>query len=81
MSECEGITELYKSKFVQVYLVDEIIELTVENNVYSLSESLDLIKELRSVESLLLKKRGQKEEEFEHKRYAMQPTKTPKKEW
>jgi hypothetical protein len=47
MSECEGITELYKGKFVQVYLVDETIELSVANNVYSRSESLELLEELK----------------------------------
>ena len=35
-------TTLHKGKFVLVDLVDETIELTVENNVYSRSESLEL---------------------------------------
>ena len=41
------ITTLHKGKFVLVDLVDETIELTVENNVYSRSESLELLEELK----------------------------------
>ena len=41
------ITTLYKGEFVMVDLVDETIELTVENNVYSRSESLELLLELQ----------------------------------
>jgi len=41
------ITTLFKGEFVQVDLVDETIELTVENNVYSHSESLELLEELQ----------------------------------
>ena len=41
------ITTLFKGEFVQVDLVDETIELTVENNVYSRSESLELLEEMR----------------------------------
>jgi hypothetical protein len=36
------ITDIYIGKFVLVQLVDETVELTVENNVYSLSESVEL---------------------------------------
>ena len=42
-----NITILYKGKFVQVDMVDETIELTVENNVYSFSESYELLDELQ----------------------------------
>ena len=42
-----NIKTLYKGKFVLVDLVDETIELTVENNVYSRSESLELLEELK----------------------------------
>ena len=42
-----NITILYKGKFVQVDMVDETIELTVENNVYSHSESVELLAELQ----------------------------------
>ena len=42
------IKTLYKGEFVMVDLVDETIELTVENNVYSRSESLELLAELQS---------------------------------
>ena len=41
------ITTIFKGEFVQVDLVDETIELTVENNVYSRSESLELLEELK----------------------------------
>ena len=41
------ITTLFKGEYVLVDLVDETIELTVENNVYSRSESLELLEELK----------------------------------
>jgi hypothetical protein len=41
------ITTIFKGEYVQVDLVDETIELTVENNVYSRSESLELLEELK----------------------------------
>tara|TARA_R110002012_G_scaffold18199_2_gene67077 strand:- start:23 stop:268 length:246 start_codon:yes stop_codon:yes gene_type:complete len=41
------IKDVYIGKFVLVQLVDETIELTVENNVYSLSESLELEQDLQ----------------------------------
>jgi len=41
------ITTIFKGEYVQVDLVDETIELTVENNVYSRSESLELLEEMR----------------------------------
>ena len=47
------ITTLHKGKFVLVDLVDETIELTVENNVYSRSEALELIAELEQAEPFL----------------------------
>ena len=51
-----NITILYKGKFVQVDMVDETIELTVEDNVYSRSEALELIAELEQAEPFLSKK-------------------------
>ena len=36
------ITDIYVGKYVLVQLVDETVELTVENNVYSLTESVEL---------------------------------------
>jgi hypothetical protein len=42
-----NITSLYKGKFVLVDLVDETIELTVEDNVYSHSEAVELLGELQ----------------------------------
>ena len=43
----QNITILYKGEFVMVDMVDETIELTVENNVYSFSESYELLDELQ----------------------------------
>ena len=40
------ITDVYVGKFVLVQLVDETIELTVENNVYSLTEATELEQDL-----------------------------------
>ena len=42
------IATLFKGEFVMVDMVDETIELTVEDNVYSRSESLELLEELKS---------------------------------
>ena len=41
------ITTIFKGEFVMVDMVDETIELTVEDNVYSRSESLALLEELK----------------------------------
>jgi len=41
------ITTLFKGEYVQVDMVDETIELTVEDNVYSYSESYELLDELQ----------------------------------
>ena len=41
------IETLHKGRFVLVDLVDQTIELTVEDNVYSHSESLELLDELQ----------------------------------
>ena len=40
------ITDVYVGKYVLVQLVDETAEITVENNVYSLSESVELEQDL-----------------------------------
>jgi len=40
------IKDVYVGKYVLVQLVDETVELTVENNVYSLSESVELEQDL-----------------------------------
>tara|TARA_R110002167_G_scaffold326031_1_gene531960 strand:+ start:198 stop:416 length:219 start_codon:yes stop_codon:yes gene_type:complete len=42
------ITTIFKGEFVMVDMVDETIELTVENNVYSHSESIGLLAELQN---------------------------------
>ena len=41
------ITTIFKGEFVMVDMVDETIELTVENNVYSRSEAIELLAELQ----------------------------------
>jgi len=41
------IETLYKGRFVLLDLVDQTVELTVEDNVYSYSESLELLNELQ----------------------------------
>jgi|TARA_R110002020_G_scaffold194354_5_gene395086 hypothetical protein len=41
------ITDVYAGKYVLVQLVDETVELTVENNVYSLTESIELEQDLQ----------------------------------
>ncbi len=40
------ITDIYVGKYVLVQLVDSTVELTVENNVYSLTESVELEQDL-----------------------------------
>ena len=40
------ITDVYAGKYVLVQLVDETVELTVANNVYSLTESVELEQDL-----------------------------------
>ena len=40
------ITDIYVGKYVLVQLVDSTTELTVENNIYSLTEAMELQKEL-----------------------------------
>ena len=41
-----NITDIYVGKYVLVQLVDSTVELTVENNVYSLTESVELEQDL-----------------------------------
>tara|TARA_Y100001970_G_scaffold282644_1_gene395917 strand:- start:204 stop:437 length:234 start_codon:yes stop_codon:yes gene_type:complete len=41
------ISDVYIGKYVLVQLVDETVELTVENNVYSLTESVELEQDLQ----------------------------------
>ena len=45
MSECY-VNDIYVGKYVLVQLVDTTVELTVENNVYSLTESVELEQDL-----------------------------------
>jgi hypothetical protein len=47
---------LYKGEYTLVDLVDETIEVTVQNNVYSLSETLDLKQELTEIADILEKR-------------------------
>ena len=46
------ITTIFKGEYVQVDMVDETIELTVENNVYSFSESYELLDELQKARDI-----------------------------
>ena len=41
------ITTIFKGEFVMVDMVDETIELTVEDNIYSYSESYELLDEIQ----------------------------------
>ena len=42
------IKTLFKGEFVLVDMIDQTIELTIEDNVYSRSESLKLLAELQN---------------------------------
>ena len=55
------ITDIYTGKYVLVQLVDETVELTVENNVYSLTESIELEQDLQRALYELRKSRVLKE--------------------
>ena len=55
------ITDIYVGKYVLVQLVDETVELTVENNVYSLTESIELEQDLQRALYELRKSRVLKE--------------------
>tara|TARA_B100001094_G_C17701950_1_gene563127 strand:- start:112 stop:438 length:327 start_codon:yes stop_codon:yes gene_type:complete len=49
------ITDVYNGKYVLIQLVDTTVELTVENNIYSLTEALDLEQELQQAIYILKK--------------------------
>ena len=51
-----NIKTIYKGEYTLVDLVDETIEVTVQNNVYSLSETLDLKQELTEIADILEKR-------------------------
>ena len=55
------ITDIYVGKYVLVQLVDSTVELTVENNVYSLTESVELEQDLLRAMYELRKSRVLKE--------------------
>ena len=40
------IVHVYRGEYVSIDLVDETTELTVENNIYSLTESMELQQDL-----------------------------------
>ena len=42
------ITDVYVGKFVLIQLVDTTVELTVKNNIYSLSEAIELEQDLQN---------------------------------
>jgi len=52
------ITTIFKGEYVLVDIVDETIELTVENNVYSRSESLELLAELQQSLAVIMANAG-----------------------
>ena len=45
MSDSE-IVHVYRGEYVSIDLVDDTTELTVENNIYSLTESMELQQDL-----------------------------------
>ena len=51
------ITDVYISDFITIQLVDETPEITITNNVYSLSEAIDLHDELVQAVDVLIKYR------------------------
>lgn len=51
------ITDIYTGKYVLVQLVDSTVELTVENNVYSLSEATELEQDLLQALYMLRKEK------------------------
>ena len=55
------INDIYVGKYVLVQLVDTTVELTVENNVYSLTESIELEQDLQRALYELRKSRVLKE--------------------
>lgn len=50
------ISTVWEGKFVKVDLVDTTTECTIANNVYSLSEMIDLYEELQDAFGIALKK-------------------------
>ena len=59
------ITDVYVGKYVLVQLVDTTVELTVENNVYSLTEATELEQDLLQALYTLRKEKILKEIENE----------------
>jgi len=60
------IVHVYRGEYVSIDLVDETTELTVENNIYSLTESMELQQDLarglhKLVTGLLLLKEARSE--------------------
>ena len=51
------ITDVYISDFITIQLVDETPEITITNNVYSLSEAIDLHDELVQAVDVLMEYR------------------------
>jgi hypothetical protein len=61
------IKTLYKGEYALADLVDETIEVTVQNNVYSLSETLELKQELTEIADILLARCKTRSEEMQDK--------------
>ena len=60
------IVHVYRGEYVSIDLVDDTTELTVENNIYSLTESMELQQDLarglhKLVTALLLLKEARSE--------------------
>lgn len=81
MSESK-ITTLFKGEYVLVDMVDETIELTVENNVYSRSESLALLAELQESVTIVMANTGDTySEQMQDELEPIVDYIPPKKEW
>ena len=59
------ITDVYVGKYVLVQLVDSTVELTVENNVYSLTEATELEQDLLQALYTLRKEKILKDKDIE----------------
>lgn len=59
------ITTVWEGEFVKVDLVDTTTECTIQNNVYSLSEMVDLHQELTEAFDVALKERKRIEGEVQ----------------
>ena len=62
------ITDVYNSDYITIQVVDETPEITITNNVYSLSEAIDLHDELvQAVDVLMEYRKTTYSEEMQNK--------------